>query len=156
MAKNSSLAAELVRMHALVEGSKLAGPKTEQLLALLAIASALPEAKQQQPDDGRDSAGNDYTPPPKPKRTRPARPVPPGTWNPNRERTMVLGGRDFDAPTIARGVCAVFTAELEGFKADDATIAGAVQHAFPENVYKEYRVHADRVKFAKGLFKFQG
>lgn len=139
-----SLQTQLIETAESIRTAGFNGPKTELLLALLEKASAQPQV-----------AAKAATQTPVRKHTREPRPVPPGTWDANRGRVLVLGGQDFDAPTIAKGVCAVFTAQAQGFKATDAQISEAVQGAFPENVYHEYRVVVDRKKWALNKFGFQ-
>lgn len=91
----------------------------------------------------------------------PRRPVPPGTFEPDRNRQLVIGEVAFPAPTIAKGVCNVFEYEqANGETIDDLVIAKAVQKAFPENNYcrdgkRTDRVVIDRQKWARGQFGFQ-
>jgi len=156
MASNRTLAHEAIRLATLVENAGITGPNADLLLGLLSKLSAHPTAKRTTTTAPEAKTTTEATPAPAKKRTRPPRAVPPGTWNPDRGRMLALQGREFDAPTIAKAVCAVFTAEASGFKTTDASIADAVSEAFPENHYAEYRVGNDRKKWANNLFAFQG
>lgn len=144
-------ARELVSLKALelanaLKAANLTGPRAQELVALCLSASKMGKPQPEtQPEK------------PKPKRTRPSRPVPAGTWNPNRARVVLLDGQEIPAPTIAKAITYIFDAQLFDPCTDEraATIAAAIQAAFPENNYKPYRVWADQKKFNLGTLPGQ-